>query len=207
MCSVHVYEYWCWVLPRLLRSYSRLSTLYITVLQRREVWHLVPSAILTNFLQLFVHSAGSSVQAKFQPILRAYIVSDFRENELLTRRVSSPVLFDYDLAALPGDTYLKLTYDQGTKEYKIVLDPEYKAWLKNAGYDDESADDNWVFFPVLYYMPLSALTCYPVTFLDNLYVFLLLKVPFGRCAGLGALNGRNECEVLWQWLWLGTSWS
>ena len=102
---------------------------------------LFPSAILTN-LQLFVHSAGSSVQAKFQPILRAYIVSDFRENELLTRRVSSPVLFDYDLAALRGDTYLKLTYDQGTKEFKIVLDPEYKAWLKNAGYDDESADDN-----------------------------------------------------------------
>ena len=87
------------------------------------------SARLTNFLQLFVHSPGSSIHANFLPILRGYVISDVQENGVLTG------LFDEDLTLLDKESNWRITYERGSKRYKIERDPEYDDWLVKSGYD------------------------------------------------------------------------
>ena len=98
----------------------------------------LPSVRLTNFLQLFVHSARYSIQAKFQPILRGYVVSDseIQENGVLKRRILTPVLFEEDLAKLDKVSYWRIIYDKGRGIYKIERDDQYMIWKAQAGYDD-----------------------------------------------------------------------
>ena len=104
---------------------------------------LFPSARLTNFLQLFVHSAGSSVQTKFQPILRGYVLrhSGIQENRVLTSQIEAPILFDYDLTQLDNESSWRITYNKGTNQYKIEPDFEYKNWLNKSGYGAGEVDN------------------------------------------------------------------
>ena len=85
------------------------------------VWQLVSfSHIIRFFLQPFVHSNGYPVEIKFNSILRGYVTSDFeKQNTILTARISSPVLFQEDITQLEDETYWKITYNKGTKAYKI----------------------------------------------------------------------------------------
>ena len=82
---------------------------------------LFPSAKLLVFLQSFVYSYGSSVQIKFNSILRGYVTSDFeKENLVLTGPISSPVLFEEDVTQLEDETFWRITYNKDDNTYKIV---------------------------------------------------------------------------------------
>ena len=76
--------------------------------------------IIQFFLQPTVYSVGSVVQAEFTPILRGYIVTGFKENEVLKVRIKSQVLFRKNLAHLKPVTDWKITYNPGTASYEIV---------------------------------------------------------------------------------------
>ena len=81
-----------------------------------------PSPRSFRFLQSTVHSAGSSGDAQFTPILAGYIVAGFQENAILKARIRAPVLFQEDLTRLRPITNWKLTYDADTGSYKIEPD-------------------------------------------------------------------------------------
>ena len=81
---------------------------------------LFPSAILFGFLQPFVHSVDSPVEIKFNSILRGYVTSDYeKQNMVLTSSISTPPLFQEDITQLEDETYWKITYNKGSKAYKI----------------------------------------------------------------------------------------
>ena len=126
----------------------------------------LPSVRLTNFLQLFVHSARYSIQAKFQPILRGYVVSDseIQENGVLKRRILTPVLFEEDLAKLDKVSYWRIIYDKGRGIYKIERDDQYMIWKAQAGYDD------WIFCCLVY-----CCTC-PFLWLVTFVTLILCRV-------------------------------
>jgi len=66
--------------------------------------------------------AGSSVQAEFTPILRAYITTDYKENAILRGQISTPVLFTENLVNLPENTDWMLTYNPGSGAYRVERD-------------------------------------------------------------------------------------
>ena len=117
------------------------STLLLFKGVRYGTFKLFLSARLTNFLHLSVHnSAGSSIHAKFQPILRGYVMSGVQENGVLKDLVLSPVLFEEDLTQLDKETFWRITYHSGSRKYRIERDPDYNDWLIKSGYN--VASDN-----------------------------------------------------------------
>ena len=123
MCSHHVYTVSCWVVPRLLWK-SWFWTLSNLSRHRRRVWELFSTLFLSSYCSIFlqptVYSVGSVAQAEFTPILRGYIVSGFKENEILKIRIKSQVLFKQNLVHLKPVTNWKINYNPGTGEYEIV---------------------------------------------------------------------------------------
>ncbi|KAG1829841.1 hypothetical protein EV424DRAFT_1343995 [Suillus variegatus] len=54
---------------------------------------------------------GSNVTAKFTPVLRAYITSDYQATSLLRGRVDTPAILSYDLTGLAQNTTFNLSHD------------------------------------------------------------------------------------------------
>ncbi|KAG1772539.1 hypothetical protein EV702DRAFT_1201396 [Suillus placidus] len=62
----------------------------------------------------------SYVTAQFTPRLHAYVTSDYKETQILTGEIQSPLLWNEDLAALAETTTWNLTWDGNTGYYKIT---------------------------------------------------------------------------------------
>lgn len=76
---------------------------------------------------LFLQSAhsekcrdGSHVTARFTPILRAYITSDYQETAIIRGAIDTPVVWSQDLAALAESTTWTLSRDPSNGHYTIV---------------------------------------------------------------------------------------
>ncbi|KAG1870513.1 hypothetical protein C8R48DRAFT_85691 [Suillus tomentosus] len=63
---------------------------------------------------------GSHVTARFTPILRAYITSDYQETAIIRGAIDTPVVWSQDLAALAESTTWTLTRDLSNGHYTIV---------------------------------------------------------------------------------------
>jgi hypothetical protein len=62
---------------------------------------------------------GSHVTAKFTPVLRAYITSDYQETAIIRGAIDTPAIWSQDLAALSDSTTWNLTRDPATGHYTI----------------------------------------------------------------------------------------
>jgi hypothetical protein len=62
---------------------------------------------------------GSHVTAKFTPVLRAYITSDYQETAIIRGAIDTPAIWSQDLAALSESTIWNLTRDPATGHYTI----------------------------------------------------------------------------------------
>lgn len=62
---------------------------------------------------------GSHVTAKFTPVLRAYITSDYQETAIIRGAIDTPAIWEQDLAALSDSTIWNLTRDPSTGHYTI----------------------------------------------------------------------------------------
>ena len=82
------------------------------------------SRLLVVNLQQFVHSSKSLVRTKPPILLRGYVVSDIEENEVLTKKITTPVLFSEDITKLDDVTFWRITYNKALKTYKIERDVE-----------------------------------------------------------------------------------
>ena len=73
---------------------------------------------------LFVHSAKSTLQVKFNHILRGYVTSNYQEGNILRGPVTSPVLFMEDITKLDEVTYWKITYNPASGTYAVQREYE-----------------------------------------------------------------------------------
>ncbi|KAF8427636.1 hypothetical protein L210DRAFT_3565096 [Boletus edulis BED1] len=64
--------------------------------------------------------SGQSIQTKFQPVLRVYIASDYKEGQIVRGEISSSVIFEQDLSALGDNTILNLSYNYSTGMFSIT---------------------------------------------------------------------------------------
>ncbi|KAG1813776.1 hypothetical protein EV424DRAFT_1415529 [Suillus variegatus] len=80
--------------------------------------------IFPVFLLQSVHSIkcreGSHVTAKFTPVLRAYITSDYEETSILRGQVDTPAIWSQDLTGLAQNTTWNLSRDANTGRYTIT---------------------------------------------------------------------------------------
>ncbi|KIJ09679.1 hypothetical protein PAXINDRAFT_172409 [Paxillus involutus ATCC 200175] len=60
------------------------------------------------------------LNSQFNPDLSAYITSQYREGEIIRGQVSSPVIWNYNLARLRESTTWALTYDPATGQYMLT---------------------------------------------------------------------------------------
>jgi hypothetical protein len=78
---------------------------------------------LSLFLPQCAHGTkcrdDSHVTAKFTPILRAYITSDYQETAIIRGVINMPVIWEQDLAALSDSTTWNLIRDPFTGHYTI----------------------------------------------------------------------------------------
>ncbi|KAG1813779.1 hypothetical protein EV424DRAFT_1415543 [Suillus variegatus] len=76
------------------------------------------------FLLQSVHNTkfrdGSRVTAKFTPVLRAYITSDYEETSILRGQVDTPAIWSQDLTGLAQNTTWNLSRDANTGRYTIT---------------------------------------------------------------------------------------
>lgn len=63
---------------------------------------------------------GSKVTPQFSPRLRAYVTSEYKEGEILTGEIATPLLWEQDLAALDEYSVWDLTWDPETRHYNIT---------------------------------------------------------------------------------------
>ncbi|KAG1799899.1 uncharacterized protein HD556DRAFT_1345730 [Suillus plorans] len=63
---------------------------------------------------------GSRVTAKFTPVLRAYITSDYEETSILRGQVDTPAIWSQDLTGLAQNTTWNLSRDANTGRYTIT---------------------------------------------------------------------------------------
>ncbi|GJJ06267.1 hypothetical protein Clacol_000458 [Clathrus columnatus] len=66
--------------------------------------------------------SGYNVTAQFTPFLRAYIISDYQENQILRGAIQSPSIWGRDLAELDTTTSLTLSYDPVSATYQLEED-------------------------------------------------------------------------------------
>ncbi|PPQ73472.1 hypothetical protein CVT26_010171 [Gymnopilus dilepis] len=69
--------------------------------------------------------ADSSVTAEFTPSLAAYVVSDYKQNEVLRGAIQSPVIWKQDIALLGQDSSFALTRDASGR---YTLTPDRNLW-------------------------------------------------------------------------------
>ncbi|KAF8122947.1 hypothetical protein EV363DRAFT_1358039 [Boletus edulis] len=75
---------------------------------------LVPAYYWDNFV------SSESIGATLQPILRAYVTSDYREGLILQDPISVAAVFEKDLLNLEPDTSWTLSYDPGSGQFSII---------------------------------------------------------------------------------------
>ncbi|KAG1849840.1 hypothetical protein C8R48DRAFT_676942 [Suillus tomentosus] len=63
---------------------------------------------------------GSNVTAKFTPVLRAYITSDYEATSILRGPVDTPAILSQDLTGLPQNTIWNLSHDATTGRYTLT---------------------------------------------------------------------------------------
>jgi hypothetical protein len=63
---------------------------------------------------------GSNVTARFTPILRAYITSDYQETAIIRGAIDTPAIWMQDLAALSQSTTWTLARDPATGRYTMT---------------------------------------------------------------------------------------
>ncbi|KAG1724084.1 uncharacterized protein EDB91DRAFT_144090 [Suillus paluster] len=63
---------------------------------------------------------GSNVTARFTPVLRAYITSDYQETAILRGAIDTPAIWSKNLAALPESTIWNLKRDPANGHYSIT---------------------------------------------------------------------------------------
>ncbi|KAG2037048.1 hypothetical protein BDR03DRAFT_1011181 [Suillus americanus] len=63
---------------------------------------------------------GSQVTARFTPILRAYITSDYQETAVIRGAINTPAIWSHDLTGLAESTTWTLNRDAATGQYTIV---------------------------------------------------------------------------------------
>ncbi|KAG0692020.1 hypothetical protein DFH29DRAFT_1085081 [Suillus ampliporus] len=63
---------------------------------------------------------SSTVTAAFNPILRAYITSDYQETAILQGAIDTPAIWEHNLASLSESTTLTLHRDPATGHYTIT---------------------------------------------------------------------------------------
>jgi len=70
------------------------------------------------------HSAkcrdGSHVTARFTPVLRAYITSDYQETAIIRGAIDTPAIWSQDLSGLAESTTWTVKRDPATGHYTIV---------------------------------------------------------------------------------------
>ncbi|KAG2037046.1 hypothetical protein BDR03DRAFT_1092153 [Suillus americanus] len=63
---------------------------------------------------------GSHVTARFTPVLRAYITSDYQETAIIRGAIDTPAIWSHDLAGLAQSTTWTIKLDAATGHYTIV---------------------------------------------------------------------------------------
>jgi len=63
--------------------------------------------------------AGHSVHSEFTPILKGYVTSGYRENEIIRGELATPSIFKENLMHLPEHSDWLLKYDSDTGRYTI----------------------------------------------------------------------------------------
>ncbi|KAG1864399.1 hypothetical protein F4604DRAFT_2028187 [Suillus subluteus] len=63
---------------------------------------------------------GSHVTARFTPVLRAYITSDYQETAIIRGAIDTPAIWSQDLAGLAESTTWTLKRDAATGHYTMV---------------------------------------------------------------------------------------
>ncbi|KAG1759462.1 hypothetical protein EDD22DRAFT_141591 [Suillus occidentalis] len=63
---------------------------------------------------------GSNVTARFTPVLRAYITSDYQETAIIRGAIDTPAIWTQDLAALSQSTTWTLARDPATGRYTMT---------------------------------------------------------------------------------------
>ncbi|KAG0695718.1 hypothetical protein DFH29DRAFT_1083255 [Suillus ampliporus] len=63
---------------------------------------------------------SSTVTAAFNPIMRAYITSDYQETAILQGAIDTPAIWEHNLASLSESTTLNLHRDPATGHYTIT---------------------------------------------------------------------------------------
>ena len=64
------------------------------------------------------------VVCKYHPTLRAYITSDYQENEVISGEIQTASIWERDLAQLEETTNWILSYDGGSGMYSLALDDD-----------------------------------------------------------------------------------
>jgi hypothetical protein len=85
----------------------------------KEVGYVIFPVFLLQSAHSTKHRDGSHVTAKFTPILRAYITSDYQETAIIRGAIDTPAIWEHDLAALSDSTTWNLTRDPSTGHYTI----------------------------------------------------------------------------------------
>ncbi|KAF8125285.1 hypothetical protein EV363DRAFT_1453877 [Boletus edulis] len=64
--------------------------------------------------------SGASIQTNFQPVLRAYITSQYTDDQIVRGEISAPIIFEQNLAALSDVTVWDLRFDAATGRFSIT---------------------------------------------------------------------------------------
>lgn len=69
-----------------------------------------------------IYSASYNVTAQFTPVLKAYIVTNYQQNQILRGAVQTPVIWQKDLATLDTNSSFTLSYNPASGTYSITQD-------------------------------------------------------------------------------------
>ncbi|KAF8428911.1 hypothetical protein L210DRAFT_3563691 [Boletus edulis BED1] len=64
--------------------------------------------------------ASESTQTKFQPVLRAYITSQYREGEIVKSEIATPRILEQDLSILDDNTTWNLRFNAAMGQFSIT---------------------------------------------------------------------------------------
>jgi hypothetical protein len=76
------------------------------------------------------HSATYEVMGQFTPVLKAYVVSNYQQSEILRGAIQTPVIWTQDLSTLSESSSFSFTYDPPSGKYAITQDLSAKAVIR-----------------------------------------------------------------------------
>ncbi|KAG6380461.1 hypothetical protein JVT61DRAFT_8604 [Boletus reticuloceps] len=92
----------------------------VTVNVWKGLGYLISFSSERESTNLQTYRASESIQTNFQPVLRAYITSQYNEAQIVRGEIATPIIFEQNLAALDDITVWDLRFNAASGRFSMT---------------------------------------------------------------------------------------